>query len=185
MRDEQRGQTHDAVGQKIGVGREALVCHEEQHQRDTGNDLRVDHRDIGDVGDHKAALAAHGRNPQRSRCAEDGSDDRRSQRHFQRDGQRPQDGSVMEQAGVPLERKAGEQRVALALVEAEHDHIRDGQIHEAEKQDDIDPLHQAKMFCFHQDTPSISSSSKLEVKLMQSRTMIINTRLIAEPTFRL
>ena len=77
------------------------------------------------------------------------------------------------------------QRVALALVEAEHDHIRDGQVHEAEEQDDIGALHQTQMFRFHQDTPSISSSSKLDVKLMQSSTMIISTRLMAEPTLRL
>ena len=56
---------------------------------------------------------------------------------------------------------------------------------EAEEEDDVGPLHQAQMFRFHQDTPSISSSSKLDVKLMQSRTMIISTRLMAEPTFRL
>ncbi len=91
----------------------------------------------------------------------------------------------MDQAGVPLEGKAREQRVALALVEAEHDHIGNGQVHEAEEEDDVGALHQAQMFRFHQDTPSISSSSKLDVKLMQSRTMIINTRLMAEPTFRL
>ena len=35
----------------------------------------------------------------------------------------------MEQAGVPLEGKACEQCVALALVEAEHDHIGNGQVH--------------------------------------------------------
>ena len=72
-----------------------------------------------------------------------------------------------------------------ALVEAEHDHVGNGQIHEAEEQDDVGTLHQAEMFCFHQDTPSISSSSKLDVKLMHSSTMIISTRLMAEPTFRL
>ena len=91
----------------------------------------------------------------------------------------------MEQTGVPFKGKARKQRVALALVKAEHDHIGDGQIHEAEEQDDIGALHQTQMFRFHQDTPSISSSSKLEVKLMQSRTMIISTRLMAEPTLRL
>ena len=91
----------------------------------------------------------------------------------------------MEQAGVPLEGKACEQCVALALVEAEHDHIGNGQVHKAEEEDDVGSLHQAQMFRFHQDTPSISSSSKLDVKLMQSRTMIISTRLMAEPTFRL
>ena len=46
-------------------------------------------------------------------------------------------------------------------------------------------LHQTQMFRFHQDTPSISSSSKLDVKLMQSSTMTISTRLMAEPTLRL
>ncbi len=46
-------------------------------------------------------------------------------------------------------------------------------------------IDQAQMFCFHQDTPSISSSSKLDVKLMHSSTMIISTKLMAEPTFRL
>ena len=91
----------------------------------------------------------------------------------------------MQQAGIPLEGEAGEQRVTLGLVEAEHDHIRNGQVHEAEEQDDVDALHQAQMFGFHQDTPSISSSSKLDVKLMHSSTMIISTRLMAEPTFRL
>ena len=60
-----------------------------------------------------------------------------------------------------------------------------GQVHETEEQDDVDPLHQAQMFCFHQDTPSISSSSKLDVKLMHSSTMIMSTKLMAEPTFRL
>ena len=96
-----------------------------------------------------------------------------------------QDGLVVEQAGVPLKGKSGKEGVALALVEAEHDHVRDGQVHEAEEQDDVGALHQTQMFRFHQDTPSISSSSKLDVKLMQSSTMTISTRLMAEPTLRL
>ena len=185
MRDQQRGHSHDGVGQPGDSLGKALVSHKQQHQGDAGDDLRVDHRDIGDVGDHQAALAAHGRNAQRGRSAQNRCNDRRDEGYLQRDAQSAQDGRVMEQAGVPLEGKACEQCVALALVEAEHDHIGNGQVHEAEEEDDVGPLHQAQMFRFHQDTPSISSSSKLDVKLMQSRTMIISTRLMAEPTFRL
>ena len=185
MRDQQRGHSHDGIGQPGDSLGKALVSHEQQHQGDAGDDLRVDHRDIGDVGDHQAALAAHGRNAQRGRRAKNRCNDRRDEGHLQRDAQSAQDGRIMEQAGVPLEGKACEQCVALALVEAEHDHIGNGQVHEAEEEDDVGPLHQAQMFRFHQDTPSISSSSKLDVKLMQSRTMIISTRLMAEPTFRL
>ena len=185
MRDQQRGHSHDGVGQPGDSLGKALVSHKQQHQGDAGDDLRVDHRDIGDVGDDKAAPAAHGRNAQTCRCTQHSSNNRRDQSHFQRDQQRMQDGGVVQQAGVPLEGKAGEERIALGLVEAEYDHVCNGQVHEAEKQHDIDALHQAQMFRFHQDTPSISSSSKLEVKLMHSSTMIISTRLMAEPTFRL
>ena len=185
MRNEQRGQTHDVVRQQRGLSGKALVGHEQQHQGDAGDDLRVDHRDIGDVGHQQAAFAAHGGNAKAGCRAQHRGDDGGQYCHLNGHPQRVEDGRIREQAAVPFKGKTGEQRVALALVEAKHDHIRDGQIHEAEKQDDIDPLHQAKMFCFHQDTPSISSSSKLDVKLMHSSTMIISTRLMAEPTFRL
>ena len=172
-------------GRKSTLRRKALVGHKQQHQRDAGDDLGVDHRDIGDVGDEQAAFTSHGRNAKARRRAQHRGDNGRKDSHLNGHPQCVQNGRIMEQAAVPLEGKAREQRVALALVEAEHDHVRDGQIHEAEKQDDIDPLHQAEMFRFHQDTPSISSSSKLEVKLIHSRTMIISTRLMAEPTLRL
>ena len=41
------------------------------------------HRDIGDVGDHQAALAAHGRNAQRGRRAQNRCNDRRDEGHLQ------------------------------------------------------------------------------------------------------
>ena len=44
-----------------------------------------------------------------------------------------EDGRIREQAAVPFEGEAGEQRIALALVEAEHDHVGNGQVHEAEE----------------------------------------------------
>ena len=185
MRDEQRGQAHDGIGQEVHPFGKALVCHKQQHERDAGDDLRVDHRDIGDVGDDKAAPAAHGRNAQTCRCTQHSGNDRGKERHLNGHPEGVEDGRIVEQADIPFEGKACEQRIALALVEAEDDHIGNGQVHEAEKQDDVGALHQTQMFCFHQDTPSISSSSKLEVKLMQSRTMIISTRLMAEPTLRL
>ena len=185
MRNEQRGQTHDVVRQPRGLRGKALVGHEQQHQGDAGDDLRVDHRDIGDVGHQQAAIAAHGGNAKAGCRAQHCGDDGRQNGHLNGHPQRMEDGRIREQAAVPLEGKAGEERIALALVEAEHDHVGNGQVHEAEEQDDVDPLHQAQMFCFHQDTPSISSSSKLDVKLMHSSTMIISTKLMAEPTFRL
>ena len=80
------------------------------------------------------------RNAQRGRSAQHRGNDRRDEGHLQRDAQSAQDGRVMEQAGVPLEGKACEQCVALALVEAEHDHIGNGQVHEAEEEDDVGPL---------------------------------------------
>ena len=185
MGDEQRGEAHDVVGQEVQLRRKALVCHKEHHQGDTGDDLGVDRGDIGDIRHQQAALAPHGGDAQRRRSPQHGGDDRREQCQIQRHPQRVQDGLVVEQAGVPLKGKAGKEGVALALVEAEHDHVRDGQVHEAEEQDDVGALHQTQMFRFHQDTPSISSSSKLDVKLMQSSTMTISTRLMAEPTLRL
>ena len=83
MRDQQRGHSHDGVGQPGDSLGKALVSHEQQHQGDAGDDLRVDHRDIGDVGDHQAALAAHGRNAQRGRSAKHRGNDRRDEGHLQ------------------------------------------------------------------------------------------------------
>ena len=185
MRDQQRGHSHDGVGQPGDSLGKALVSHKQQHQGDAGDDLRVDHRDIGDVGHQQTAFAAHGGNAKAGCRAQHRGDDGRQDGHLNGHPQRVEDGRIREQAAIPLEGEAGKQRIALALVEAEHDHVGNGQVHEAEEQDDVDPLHQAQMFCFHQDTPSISSSSKLDVKLMHSSTMIISTKLMAEPTFRL
>ena len=92
MRNEQRREAHDGIRQPGDTPGKALVGHEQQHERDAGDDLRVDHRDIGDVGDDKAAPAAHGRNAQTCRCTQHSGNDRRDQSHFQRDQQRMQDG---------------------------------------------------------------------------------------------
>ena len=83
MRDQQRGHSHDGIRQPGDSLGKALVSHKQQHQGNTGDDFRVDHRDIGDVGDHKAALAAHGRNAQRGRRAQNRCNDRRDEGHLQ------------------------------------------------------------------------------------------------------
>ena len=91
----------------------------------------------------------------------------------------------MEKAAVPVQGEAGKNGTALVFIEAVGDQHRNGQVHEAEDQHDIRALEQAFVLCFHYMTPSISSSSKLEVKLMHSSTMTIRARLMAEPRFRL
>ena len=116
---------------------------------------------------------------------EDGGQHRGDQRQHHRKPQRGKDHLVLEQALVPAQREAGKDGAAFAFVEAVGDEHGDGQVHESEDQHDVGALEQAFMLCFHYITPSISSSSKLEVKLMQSRTITISARLMAEPRLRL
>ena len=96
MRNEQRGQTHDVVRQPRGLRGKALVGHEQQHQGDAGDDLRVDHRNIGDVGHQQAAFAAHGGNAKAGCRAQHRGDDGRQDGYLNGHPQRMEDGRIRE-----------------------------------------------------------------------------------------
>ena len=102
MGDEQRREAHDGVRQPGDALGKALVSHEQQHERNAGDDLRVDHRDVGDVGHQQAAAAAHGRDAQAGRRAQHCGDDGGQQCHLNGHPQCMQDGRIVEQAAVPL-----------------------------------------------------------------------------------
>ena len=185
MGDQQRGPAKNAL---LPANAHFLGHDKEQHERDAGDDFGIDHRDIADVVDDQLHLAAHGVDADGGKGPQHGGNHRGNQRQNQRQPQGGENHLVVEQADIPFEGEAGKHRATLVFVEAVGNQHRDGKIHKAKNQDQIGALKEMPVLSFprfHHMTPSISSSSKLEVKLMHSRTITISTRLMAEPRFRL
>ena len=166
----------------VGPGNAILDHHEQQHERNAGDDLGVDHGHIADVVDDRLAALAHGVDSDGRSSAHHGGDHRGDEGHHKAQAQGAQDHFVVEQALIPLEGEACKDGAAFALVEAEHRHHGDGHIHEGEQQNEIHPLQSAKMRLFHYMTPSTPSLLPLVlVRLMHKSTMTISTRLMALP----
>ena len=113
----------------------------------------VDDRHIADVVDDELAFAGHRVDADGSQCTQYGSYHAGYQRQYQAEAQRREDHFVVEQALVPVQGKAGEVGTGLALVKAKGNHDRDGQVHEAEHQDDIGALQENRLLFVHLTSP--------------------------------
>ena len=189
--DQQRTEAKDVLRQKfqkagylrVGIQpmRHVHIHHEQHHQRNTGDDLRVDHRQIAHRVDHPLGALFHTADADGGHHAQNGGHGRRKEGDQQAEPERLQDHLIVQQALIPFQGKAGKQGAAFALVEAEYHHHRDGNIQKRKDQTKIDLLQGGQMLLFHYTTPSISSSSKPLVKLMHSSTITMSTRLSALP----
>ena len=153
--------------------------YEKEHQRHTGNDLRVHVGDQGDVHDELAGYAVHIIDADGGGGAKDGGYHRCDQRHEQGVEQAGHDRFVVEQLGVPVQGKAGPYGAAFGRIKGIDDQNADGNIQKQEDDRRVD-LGKCKLF-HHISTPSMSSSSRELVMLMQSRMNTISTIDIAAP----
>ena len=150
MGNQQREPAEDAA---LAADAEILSHDEEQPQRNAGDDLGVDDRHIADVVDDELTFAGHRVDADGSQCTQYGSYHAGYQRQHQAEAQRREDHFVVEQALVPVQGKAGEVGTGLALVKAKGNHDRDGQVHEAEHQDDIGALQENRLLFVHLTSP--------------------------------
>ena len=123
MSDDQR---HKAEFEVHSCGEE----HEQQHERNAGDYLRVDDRHVCDVHNYRLGDLAHGVDPDSGEGPEQRS--RNAGYYGDYDGvhQRGDDDLVAEQLRVPVERESAEHGTALGLVEREHDKHEDRHVQE-------------------------------------------------------
>ena len=172
MGDEQRAESEALFEPHHLIAHE----HEQQAKGNTGDDIGVRHRDIGQTHNRLAQLGSevvdtHGRHRAKHRC-----DDGGKGRHQQGVAQQAQQLIVLEQTHILLQGEAFKLGQILARVERSHDehHHRDVQEHEHQDRKELIGL-------FHTITPPSSSPPSLFIMPVQTNTSSISTRLRAAP----
>ena len=132
------GHAERDMRQQQGQIAELNVGHRvEQHQRNAGDDLGVEHRQIDDAQQRLARKALHLVERNRADRAEEGRKDGRQQADGERRAQRGHDRRVGKQLLIPPERKASPVRAGFAVVEGIENQQNDRRIQKRHNQRDI------------------------------------------------
>ena len=110
-----------------------------QHQRDTGDDIRVNHRDVSHgVEGCMVKLVSKSVHPHSSSSAENGGDHRCTESQHQGIAHGTQGFRIFKQLFVPVEREPGKDGEAFARIEGKEQQDRDGSEEENHDQSRID-----------------------------------------------
>ena len=177
---------HRPEAQTGGGAEEAADKDEHEHQRDAGDDIRIDHRDVGHGVHQRAQIpAAQLVDADRGGGAHDRGDQGSAHGEEQRVAHGAERVRVTEQLAVPVKREAGENRKALGLVEGEDQQDRDGREEEEHHERGIEA---GERFHFHAKASSQTAARLFAARwatAMQASRMTIRIKAMAAAKCRL
>ena len=133
------GDQHGPEGQLIGKTDKRTDCNKQQHHRDTGHDIGVHHRNVGDTLNGGAQnIAFHLDHADSGSCADDGGDDRGADCENQCVFERGECLGAVEQLPVPVQRKAVEGTGVAGFIEGEQHQYQNGDVQKHEHHRNID-----------------------------------------------
>ena len=157
--------------------------HKKQHDGDTGNNIRIQHGNVGDRTDHCLASFAHHRHTDTGKSSQQsGNQCRRCSQH-QRCFHCVDHCLILKQLHIPVQRKAAPYGTGLGSIKGTHDQYRNGRIQNREDQSHIKFLE--KGFCFYHIICPSPDLSYLFIMAILIKMKIISTMERPEPRCQL
>ena len=190
MGNQQRSEAHGKVGGQLenaqGVEPRGKMPpavekrHEQQTHGNAGDNIRIHHGNVVDGHQRIPDFAAHGIEADGGKSTGDGGDHRCQQGHQQGGVDALHDEPVAEELGIPVQREALPDHVAVACVEGKDDQQDDGGVEKHEHQHHKQAV-EKRIVLFHIITACSSPSPKRFMITMQTTTITIITREMAAP----